>query len=103
MGTVLTFRGDGRQPRAEIALGNGDRVAVEIDGGGLTIKQIGGGDSGILFQADRDLVGHICAGLVESGNRLDATPLTIVVAAVLQIHSAEQVRAAFNAAATQIS
>jgi hypothetical protein len=102
MGTVLLFRDDSRAPRAEVALGDSDRIGLSIDGGGLTIRRLGG-DNRILFQAGADLVGHICAALVEPPNTLDATPLQIVVAVVLQLSSAADVERVFRDAAAQVS
>jgi hypothetical protein len=102
-GTVILFSDDQR-PRAEVALGNGDHVLLELDSGGLKIKQIGGSERPkTLFEGDPKLVSHICAGLVESPKTITATPLRILVSATVQLGSADEVRRAFQDVAAQVS
>jgi hypothetical protein len=101
--TVLLYRDDGWQPSAELALKNGDRILISFDQGGLTISRFGDRDPRILFQADSGIVGHLCAALVESPKTLDATPLRLVVAAAVQLSSADEVEKAFRNAAAQVS
>lgn len=103
LGTITAFRDDGDRPNADIALRNGDRVRVALDGDGMTIAQIvGSADPKILFKARPKIVAHICAGLVASPRKLDATPLRILTSAIIQLGSADEVRAAFEAAAAQV-
>jgi hypothetical protein len=103
-GTVILFSDDDQRPRAEVALGNGDHVLLELDKGGLKIKQIDGSEHPkILFEGDPKLVSHICAGLVESPKTIAATPLRILVSATVQLSSADEVRRAFQDVATQVS
>jgi hypothetical protein len=86
-----------------VALCNGDRVLLALDRAGLTITQISAGRPVILFQAGPRIVSHICASLVSSTNTSDATPLRIVVAAVVQLRSADEVRRAFNDVAARVA
>jgi hypothetical protein len=103
IGTIVAFRDDSDRPHADMALRNGDRVRVVLDGGGMTITQIAGSaDPEILFQAGPKIVAYICAGLVASPRRLEATPLRILTAAIVQLGSASEVRAAFESAAAQV-
>jgi hypothetical protein len=103
VGTVITFLDNNERPYAEIALDNGDRIAVTLDATGLTIRQIGGTDSGILFQAGPDIVARLCTAFVERSASATPTPLRIVVAAVVQLASAELVARAFHDATARIS
>ena len=102
-GAVITFRDDSERPRSEVALRNGDHVLLELDRGGLTITQVSdAAQPAVLFRGDADMVSRLCAGLVASPNTIRATPLQILVAAVIQLSSAADVRRAFNAAAGQV-
>jgi hypothetical protein len=103
IGTIIAFRDDGDRPHADVALRNGDRVRVVLDGGGMTVMQISGSaDPKILFEAGPEIVAHICAGLVASPRTLEATPLRILASAIVQLGSANEVRAAFGSAAAQV-
>ena len=102
-GTIIVFRDDSERPYSEVALGNGDRVLIALDHGGLTITQIVSPDNrNILFQATPNTVSHICAGLVSSPNTSKATPLQVLVAAVVQLESSDDLRRAFQHAAEQV-
>ena len=102
-GTVITFRDDSKRPYSELVLGNGDRVQIALGRRGLTITQIGGSKTPkILFHAPPDTVSHICAGLVSSPQTLKVTPLQILVAAIVQLGSADDVRQAFHSAAATV-
>jgi len=100
LGAILTFHDDGARPHSEVVLRNGDRARIVLNGGGVTIVElVGGTEPKILFEATPDIAAHICAGLVESQS---ATPLRILTLAIIQIGSASEVRAAFEAAAAQV-
>ena len=102
-GTIITFRDDGPRPQAELVLCNGDRVRLALDHDGLVITTIGQPDHPtVLFKASPHMVGHICAGLIASPRTVNATPLNILVSAVVQLGSAAEVRAAFEQAAAQV-
>jgi hypothetical protein len=103
LGTIIVFRDDGEHPRSELVLSGGDRVQLALDGEGLTVTHVDAPhDPTILFQADSEAVAHICAGLVSPSNTLKATPLRILVSAIVQLGSASEVRAAFKHAAAQV-
>ena len=97
-GTIIACRDDGERPRAEVALVNGDRLILTLDRDGLAISRKDG--SGV-FVANSGLVSKLCAGLVERQPTPPATPLQILLAAVIQLPSAAAVKAAFEAAAEQ--
>ena len=100
LGTILTFRDDGDRPQADVALRNGDRVRIVLDGGGMAVTQLtGSANSEILFETGPKIVAHICAGLVASPRTLEATPLRILTSAIVQLGSASEVRAVFESAA----
>src|SRR5262245_2828123 len=101
-GTLLTFR-DNERPHAEIALHNGDHVFLALDRAGLTMTQINAPGHPVLFQAGPSVVSHICACLVGWPSGPDVTPLRVVVAIVLQLRSADELRRAFNEAAALIA
>jgi hypothetical protein len=101
--TVLFYRENDRQPRAEVALANGDRIHLALDRGGLTISHGSGGDTRPLFEAEPEVVERICAGLAGPPSATDATPLQIIVAAVMQLASAADVERAFRDAAGSLS
>jgi|SRR5215468_726783 len=103
-GTVIVFEDNTERPRAEVALCNGDHVFLALDRGGLTITGVSAAGAPIvLFRCGATVVAHLCAGLVASPNTVPATPLKILVAAVLQLRSPEEVRRAFEHAAAQAS
>ena len=103
IGTIAVFRDDADCPHADITLRNGDRIRIVLDGSGMIISQIVEvADLRTLFQAGPKIVAHICAGLVASPRKLDATPLRILSSAIVLLGSADEVRAAFEAAAAQV-
>ena len=103
LGTIIVFRDDGDRPYSELLLRNGDRVQLTLDGEGLMVTLMDGPDNRrTLFQANSEVVAQICAGLVRPSNTLKATPLRILVSAVVQLESANEVRAAFEHAAAQV-
>jgi hypothetical protein len=103
LGTIIVFRDDGNRPHSELVLRNGDRVQIALGGEGLTVTFIGGPDDWeILFHTDPATVAHICAGLVSSPNAFKATPLRILVSAIVQLGSAGEVRTVFERAAAQV-
>ena len=104
MGTVLVYRNDGERPTCEVALDDGDRVQVLLDRGGVVITRqaLGARPEEILFTADPDATAAMCAALLGPVSAAHTTPLDILVAAVIQIPTARQVRAAFDAAAKNL-
>jgi hypothetical protein len=102
LGTIIVFRDDGERPHSELVLSGGDRVKLALDGNGLTVTHDGSADPAVLFQADPETVAQICAGLMSSSNSPKASPLRILVSAVVQLESASEVRAAFESAAAQV-
>jgi hypothetical protein len=97
-GAVISFSDNSERPCAKVALCSGDQVVLALDRGGLTIT--GAGTAG---EPSATIVAHLCAGLVASPKTVRATPLKILVAAVLQLCSPEEVRRAFEHAAAQVS
>jgi len=104
-GTVLLFRDDGDHPLCQIALGNGDRVQLALDGNGLAVSRLGPPGPAVetLFRASAPLVAMICAGLVGPKRQTEASPLRLLAAVVQPIESAEAVRSAFHEAAAGLS
>ena len=103
-GAVITFRDNSERPRAEVALADGTHVFLALDRGGLTITHVSDdGQSELLFQGNTTIVSHLCAGLVGSPRTLSATPLQILVAAVMQLRCPDEVRHAFSHAAAQVT
>jgi hypothetical protein len=100
MGTVISFRDDNERPHAEIVLDDGDRVALTLDSSGLTIAHLADdGRTTTLFAADPATVSRLCAALVTPTGAAAPRPLPILVAAVVQIASADLVARAFRDAA----
>ena len=97
-GAVISFRDDGKRPKAEVVLSNGERLELVLDRTGLSIKHASGPD---LFQTSPDIVARICAGVVSSAT--DTTPLKILVGLVVQLRSADEVRRAFSEAAANLA
>jgi hypothetical protein len=97
-GTVVSYAEDQGQPRAEIALPNRDHVLLTLDRDGLAITRLAGPGrlAEVLFQADTNVVSRICAGLYSLETTSKPTPLRILVAAVVQLGSAKNVRNAFR-------
>lgn len=102
MSTVLLLRDDDRYPHAAVVLNSGDHIKITIDRGGMTISHVAPGNPKILFLADADLVSRLCAGLIEKPKTFAASPLRIIVAAVLQLPSADEVEKAFRQIAAEI-
>jgi hypothetical protein len=98
-GTIIAYRDDGERPRAEVALVDGDRLFLALDHDGLAISRK---DGSIVFYASSILVSQLCAGLVVGQPSPPATPLQILLAAVVQLRSAAAVKAAFEAAAGEV-
>jgi len=103
-GTVVSYAEDQAQPRAEIALPNRDHVRLTLDRDGLAIMRLArpGRLAEVLFQADANVVSRICAGLYSLETTPKPTPLRILVAAVVQLGSAEHVRKSFREAAVAL-
>src|SRR4051812_36331618 len=103
-GTVVSYAEDQAQPRAEIALPNRDHVRLTLDRDGLAITRLArpGRLAEVLFQADANVVSRICAGLYSMETTSRPTPLRILVAAIVQFASAEDVRKAFREVAVTL-
>ena len=103
-GTVISYAEDQGHPRAEIALSNSDRVLLKLDRDGLAITRLAGPGrlAQVLFQADVNVVSRICAGLYNLETKPKPAPLRILVATVVQLGSAEDVRKAFREAAVTL-
>jgi hypothetical protein len=99
-GTIIAYREDGERPHAEVALVNGDRIFVTLDRDGLAIARQ---DGSVVFHANSRLVSQLCAGLVEGQLNPPATPLQILLAAVVQLGSADAATAAFEAAGATLA
>jgi hypothetical protein len=97
-GTIIGYRDDGERPRAEVVLLDGDRLFLTLGRDGLAISR---SDGSVVFRAGSQVVSRLCAGLVDSRCAPSATPLQILLAAVVQLRSADAVRAAFEDAAAQ--
>ena len=97
-GTVVSYAEDQGHPLAEIALPNREHVRLTLDRDGLAITRLArpGRLAEVLFQADANVVSRICAGLYSLETTSRPTPLRILVAAVVQLGSAENVREAFR-------
>jgi len=97
-GTVVSYAEDQGQPRAEITLPNRDHVLLTLDRDGLSITRLARQEhlAEVLFQADANVVSRICAGLYSLETRPKPTPLRIIVAAVVQLGSAEDIRDTFR-------
>ena len=96
---IIAYRDDGERPRAEVMLTNGDRLRLELDRDGLTITQA---DGPLVFRANSAQVSHLCAGLIDLHPVPSATPLQILLGAVLQLASAAAVKAAFEKATGEV-
>ncbi len=101
MGTVLTYRNDGDKPFCEIALDDGDRVQLHLDAAGLVIERqaLDKRPAEVLFKGDADTVTDICMALIGQTPATRKTALDVLSSVVTQLPSAEDVRAAFTAAA----
>jgi hypothetical protein len=104
LATIIAFRDGNDSPSAELMLRNGERIRLVLDGGGLTLTLIRTANSPeVLFRSTPDVLSRLCAGLVASPNRIKATPLRILAAAIAQLGSAEDVRTAFERCAAELS
>jgi hypothetical protein len=103
-GTIISYAEDQRQPQAEVALRNRDHVLLRLDCDGLAITRLAGPGrlAEVLFQADANVVSRICAGLYRLETTPSPTPLRILVAAVVQLGSGDDVRKAFREVAVAL-
>jgi hypothetical protein len=103
-GAVISYAEDPGQPRAEVTLPNRDHVLLTLDRDGLAITRLAGPEhlAEVLFQADANVVSRICAGLYSLETMPKPTPLRILVAAIVQFASAEDVRKAFREVAVTL-
>jgi len=103
-GTVISYSDDTDCPRAEVVLRNGDHIQLVLGRDGRAIRRLASSvqPSEALFQASPDLASRVCAGLFSLETTPRPTPLRILVAAVVQLGSAEEVENAFREAAAQV-
>lgn len=95
-GAIVYYSDDLRRPEAEVVLANGDRVRLILDQDGLTIFRLAPlTTAGVIFHADEHLVSHICAALLKPEATPTPSPLRILVSAIVQVGSAEDVAHAF--------
>jgi hypothetical protein len=104
MGTILVYRNDGDQPYAEVALDNGDTVQLRLNRGGAAIERQApaGGQAELLFQAKPEVVSDLCLLLMGGKMSPKAQPLDLLASIIMQMRSAEDVRAAFKQAVTAL-
>jgi len=97
-GTVVSYAEDQGHTRAEVALPNRDHVLLTLDRDRLSITRLARQEhlAEVLFQADANVASRICAGLYSLEPGPKPTPLRILVAAVVQFGSAEDIRNAFR-------
>ena len=97
-GTIVYCSDDTEHPRAEIVLCNGDHIQLALDRDGLAVKQSAGPTqpAELLFEADPRLASSICAGLLYPKITSGPTTLRILVDAVVQLSSAEEVKETFR-------
>ena len=105
VGTVLSFRDDGRQPCCDVALDSGDPVRLILDADGLQIARSAPADrvGEVLFRAGPSEVAAICAGVVGPKRQSGASPLRTLAAAAQRIGSAAELRSAFSEMAAGLS
>jgi hypothetical protein len=104
-GIVISYSDDTRNTRAEVALRNGEHILLKLDRNGVTIMRLTGPGHcpEILFQADPNLATRMCDGLFALETTPKPPPLRILVAAVVQLGSADEVGTAFQRVAAQVS
>jgi hypothetical protein len=95
-GIIISYRDDGDRPRSEVLLASGERILVALDHSGLSVARP---DGSMVFRASSVQVSHLCAGLVDAAPAFSATPLRILLGALVQLSSVSAVKAAFDAAA----
>lgn len=99
MATVLTYRGDDKQPHCEIALNSGERVQIRVNRDGVLIEQVAdSGDGELLFRGTPDTVADIYDALLGPNAARKTAPLDMLMFLVSQLPSAVEVRKAFKAA-----
>jgi hypothetical protein len=101
-GAIISYDENAERPRAVLALGNGDRVVLSLSRDGFTIVQLGAAEA-ILFQADSELTSRLCAGLIASDSTPPAPAIRLLVAAIVQLNSAAEIKRAFEDVADQLS
>ena len=92
-GTIISYLDDKRYACAEVVLGNADRVLLTLARDGLAIMWLASSERGpkVLFRADPNLATRMCDGLFTLETSPKPTPLRILVAAVVQLGSADEV------------
>ena len=97
MATLMRYRSYGGQPYCEVALANGDHVAIVVEAGGVTIRRLARRDKAeaILFIGPVHVVTDICMALLDGRPASYTTVLDMFVSVVSQFRSAEDIRAAF--------
>lgn len=92
-GTVVFYRSENERPRAEVVLTGGEHLFLALDQAGFVVRDRNGST---VFEAGPAVASKLCAGLLDTA---EATPLQILVSAVIQLHSPADVKKAFEAAA----
>lgn len=100
MATVSAFDDGLPTPHAEVTFGNGEKVSLLLERGGLTISNIASGTT--LYRANPETVAGLCAALANGPAPFEASPLKLLVAIVAQMQSAADVHNAFQAADTAV-
>lgn len=97
MATLLRYRSYGGQPFCEVALGNGDRVRVMVEAGGVTIKREArpGIPEEILFLGPVHLATEICVAMLDGKAASETSVLDVFLSIVSQFRSADDIRACF--------
>jgi hypothetical protein len=77
---------------------------LTLDRDGLSITRLARPEhrAEVLFQADANTISRICAGLYSLEKRPKPSPLRVLVAAVVQLSSADDIRNAFREAAAAL-
>jgi hypothetical protein len=103
-GTIISYLDDRRYACAEVALRNADHVLLTLARDGLAIMLRATTERGpkLLFRADSNMATGMCDGLFTLGTRPKPTPLRILVAAVVQLGSADEVGNAFRQVASKV-
>lgn len=105
MPTVIAFRNEPHQRFFHVVLDGGDQVTLRLDADGLVIERLGGAAApgAVLFRADADRASRIALGLLGKRKACPEAVLDVLLATVVGLRSAENVRRAFADAAAAIS
>jgi hypothetical protein len=103
-GTIISYIDDKHYACAEVALRNADHVLLTLARDGLAIMRLASPERSpkLLFRADPSLATRMCDGLFSLETSPKPTPLRILVAAVVQLCSADEVGNAFRQVAAKV-